>query len=184
MSQIILQHNVEFEKVIEHFKTEISSLKTGRATPLLVENILVESYGSKMPLKQVASISAPEPKCILIEPWDKSIVKEIEKAIINSNTGLNPKNEGQQLRITISPLTEEDRKNLIKILHQKAEAARISIRGLRDKIKDNIQAMEKGKEITEDDRFRLQKELDEFTGDYNENIKEIGDKKETEINTI
>ncbi|MFH1030765.1 MAG: ribosome recycling factor [bacterium] len=184
MSQIISEHNDEFNKVVEHFKTEISSLKTGRATPLLVENILVESYGAKMPLKQLASISVPEPKCILIEPWDKSIAKDIEKAIVNSNTGLNPKNEGQQLRIAISPLTEEDRKNLIKILRQKEEAARISIRGLRDKAKDNIQAMEKGKEISEDERFRLKKELDEFTGDYNEKIKEIGDKKESEINTI
>lgn len=184
MSGIIENQKADFNKVIEHFKTEISSLKTGRATPLLVENILVESYGAKMPLKQVASISVPEPKCILIEPWDKSIVKDIEKAIVNSNTGLNPKNEGQQLRIAISPLTEEDRKNLIKILRQKEEAARISIRGLRDKTKDNIQAMEKGKKISEDERFRLQKELDEFTGDYNEKIKDIGDNKETEINTI
>ncbi|OGF21477.1 ribosome recycling factor [Candidatus Falkowbacteria bacterium RBG_13_39_14] len=184
MSQIISEHNDEFNKVIEHFKTEISSLKTGRATPLLVENILVESYGAKMPLKQVASIGVPEPRCILIEPWDKSIIKEIEKSIINAGVGLNPKNEGQQLRISIQPLTEEDRKNLVKILNQKAEVARISIRGLRDKVKDNIQQMEKGKEITEDDRFRLQKELDEFTGDYNEKIKEVAEKKEGEINTI
>lgn len=184
MSQIIEKYKPDYEKACEHLKIEISSLKTGRATPLLVENILVESYGMKMPLKQVASISVPEARSILIEPWDKSIIKEIEKSIVNSNIGLNPVNEGQKLRINIPSLTEEDRKKLVKILNQKVEAAKIVIRGIRDKIRDDIQKMEKAKEIAEDERFRLQKELDEFTGTYNDKLKEIGEKKEEEINRI
>lgn len=184
MSQIIDQHKEDFIKVIEHLKNDISSLKTGRATPLLVENIPVESYGMKMSLKQLASISVPEARCILIEPWDKSIVKEMEKAIVNHNIGLNPVNEGGHLRINIPPLTEEDRKKLIKILHQKIEQARIGIRGTREKVKEKIIKMEKDKEISEDAKFGLQKELDELTNEYNQKIKEIGEKKEEEINTI
>ncbi|MFH0856387.1 MAG: ribosome recycling factor [bacterium] len=184
MSQIIDGYKLDYEKALEHLKNDISSLKTGRATPLLVEDILIDSYGAKMPLKQLASISVPEPRCILIEPWDKTVIKEMEKAIAGSNRGLNPVNEGVHLRIMISSLTEEDRKNLVKLLNQKLEQSRISVRGVRDKIKENIIKMEKDKEIAEDDRFRLQKELDEMTNLYNEKIKEIGDKKETEINTI
>lgn len=184
MSQIILNHKDDFKKVIEHFQIDISSLKSGRATPVLVENILVESYGTKMPLKQLASINVPEPRCLLIEPWDKSIIKDLEKAFINSNTGLNPTNEGAHLRIILSPLTEEDRIKLIKILNQKLEQARISVRGIRDRIRENIQKMEKEKEIGEDERFRLQKDLDEVTNQFNEQLKEITGKKESEINTI
>ncbi|MFH1192211.1 MAG: ribosome recycling factor [bacterium] len=184
MSQIIDGYKSDFEKAVEHLKTEISSLKTGRATPLLVENVLVESYGVKMPLKQVASISVPDARSILIEPWDKNITKEIEKAIISSNIGLNPINEGSHVRIVLSALTEEDRIKIVKILNQKVEAARISIRGIRDKIRDDIQEMEKNKEIAEDERFRLQKELDEFTSSYNDKLKEVGEKKEEEINRI
>lgn len=184
MSKIIDGYKPDYEKAIEHLKIEISSLKTGRATPLLVENILVESYAMKLPLKQVASISVPDARCLLIEPWDKSIIKEIEKAIVNSNIGLNPVNEGQKLRINIPSLTEEDRKKLVKILNQKVEAAKIAIRGIRDKVRDAIQKMEKEKEIAEDERFRLQKELDNFTGSYNDRLEEIGENKEEEINRI
>ncbi len=184
MSQIIDGYKPDFEKAVEHLKIEISSLKTGRATPLLVENVLVESYGVKMPLKQVASISVPDARSILIEPWDKNITKEIEKAIISSNIGLNPINEGSHVRIALSALTEEDRKKLVKILNQKVEASKIAIRGIRDKIRDDIQEMEKNKEIAEDERFRLQKELDEFTSSYNDKLKEVGENKEVEINRI
>lgn len=184
MSQIIDGYKSDFEKAVEHLKTEISSLKTGRATPLLVENVLVESYGVKMPLKQVASISVPDARSILIEPWDKNITKEIEKAIIGSNIGLNPINEGSHVRIVLSALTEEDRIKIVKILNQKVEASKIAIRGIRDKIRDDIQEMEKNKEIAEDERFRLQKELDEFTSSYNDKLKEVGEKKEAEINRI
>ncbi|MFC1612928.1 ribosome recycling factor [Patescibacteria group bacterium] len=184
MSQIIEQYKLDFEKAIEHLKIEISSIKTGRATPILVENIQVNCYGSKMPIPQLASINVPEPKNIVIKPWDKTIIKEIEKAIVNANIGLNPVNEGEQLRITLPALTEEDRITLVKLLHQKLEKSRIAIRGIRDKIKDIIIKMEKDKEIGEDERYREQKELDEVTTEYNEKIKEIGDRKEAEINTI
>lgn len=184
MSQIIDGYKADYEKTVEHLKNDISSIKTGRATPLLVEDILVDSYGSKMPLKQLASITAPDPRSILIEPWDKTVIKEMEKAIANSNRGLNPVNEGAHLRIVISSLTEEDRKQLVKLLNQKLEQARISVRGVRDKIREIIFKMEKDKEISEDDKFRFQKEIDEMTGVYNEKIKEAGERKETEINTI
>jgi len=184
MSQIIDQHKEDYDKVIEHLKTEISCIKTGRATPLIVENIQVNCYDSKMPIPQLASISVPEPKNIVIKPWDKTIIKEIEKAIVNADIGLNPVNEGDQIRITLPALTEEDRITLVKLLHQKLEKSRIAIRGVRDKIKEIILKMEKDKEIGEDERYREQKELDEFTSEYNEKIKEIGERKEEEINTI
>jgi len=184
MSQILEQFKSEYEKAIEYLENEIATIKTGRATPLLVENIRVESYGAKIPLNQLANIGVPDARCILIEPWDKNNVKEIEKAIVNANVGLNPVNEGDKIRIVISQLTEEDRMALVKILHQKIEKARIAIRVVRDKVKENIIKMEKDKEIAEDDKYRLQKELDEMTSDYNAKVKEIGERKEGEINTI
>lgn len=184
MSQIIEQYRGDYDKIIEHLKFELSSIKTGRANPILVENIMVDAYGTKMNLQQLASISIPEAKYILIQPWDKSISKDIEKAIISSNRGLNPINEGDQIRIIISPLTAEDREKLVKLLSQKLEKAKVSIRGIRDKVRENILKLEKNKEIGEDDRFRFQKEADEITNEYNEKVKEAGEKKEEEINTI
>lgn len=180
----IEQHRQQFDQALVHLKEELGALRVGRANPAMVENILVDVYGTKSPLKQVASISVPAARSLVIQPWDKSIGKEIEKAIIAANIGIMPVNEGAQLRLTIPQLTAEGRKELVKLVGERIEKARVAVRQIRDKVKDTIMAKEKAKEITEDDRFALVKKLDDTVKEYNETIKEIGEKKEAEITEL
>ena len=171
----------DFEKVIEHVSSDIAGVRTSRATPTLIENIQVNIYGSKMPVNQVASISCPEPKQLLVEPWDKNVLKDIEKAIETASLGLSVKNEGNFLRLSIPAMTEETRKENIKMLHEKLENGRVSLRNLRDKIKEEIITAERNKEIGEDEKYNLIEELDKTTREYTDKIGEIGKKKEEEI---
>lgn len=184
MNPYLDEEKNKFEKAIDHVKQNISALRTGRATPALVENIVVEAYGSKMPLQQLASITAPEPKMILIQPWDKTVIKDVEKAIVAANIGLNPVNEGTALRIKLPPLTEENRKELVKLLKQKIEEGKQSVRHIRDEIREEIIKAEKEKKMSEDEKFRAQRELDEFSQKVNEQITKIFEEKEKEIMTI
>ncbi|MDP2693069.1 MAG: ribosome recycling factor [bacterium] len=174
----------QFEKTIEHLKGELSGLRTGRATPALVEDITVEAYGVKQQLKTLASISVSDAKTLTIEPWDKSILQAIEIAINNSQLGINAVNDGKLLRLPLPDLTQERRVELIKVLHQKLESARISLRQIRDEIKKEIEHLEKEKDITEDERYKHIDELDKSVREYNEKIKTIGEEKEKEINTV
>ncbi len=184
MNEYIELHKEEFDHAIEHLKKEMSSLRTGRAKASIVEDVMVEAYGVKSPIKQMASISIPEAKTILIEPWDKNVIKEIEKAINEANIGIAPIADSKVIRLNIPPLTEENRKELVKILGQKVEQARISIRKVRDEAKEEILEAEKNKEMGEDERFAALEELDETTKEYNEKIKEMAEEKEKEIMTI
>lgn len=184
MYQFLENYKSELEKVLKHLREELTSFRTGRANPALVENLLVEVYGTRMPLKQLASISTPDPKTIFMQIWDKSLILEIEKAIAISNLGLTPSVEGTSVYLRISALTEEKRKELVKTLHQRLEQARIAIRGSRDKIREKIIKGEREKEITEDEKYQLFKKLDEITTEFNEQIKKIGEKKEEEIMTV
>jgi len=184
MDSIIEDHKARFEKIVGSLQEELATLRIGRANPAMVENILIEVYGAKTEIKQLASISVPEARTILIQPWDKTIIKDLEKGIIAANIGISPVNEGSQIRLTIAPLTEESRKELTRSVGEKMEKARIMIRQFRDKIKDDITKKEKSSELTEDDKYDLQKELDEVVKDYNEQIKNIGEQKEKEIMTI
>ena len=174
----------EFGKAIAHLSSELGSLRGTRATPALVEHVLVEAYGAKQPLKALCSISVVDPKTLTIEPWDKSIIKEIEKAIQIAGTGVNPVNEGQLLRIILPPLTEETRRELIKIVHNKLEDARSTVRSLRERVRQQIIDAEKKKEISEDEKFRQLEKLDKMAGEYNEQIKKIGEAKEKDILTV
>ncbi len=178
------QRRTDFMKHIDHLMQELSAMRTGRAHSALVENISVDAYGSLTPLKQLASVSIPDARTIVISPWDKSILKDIEKAIITANTGLTSMNDGSVVRVPISTLTEESRKNLVKIVWQKVEQAKIGVRTLRDKIKEEIGKEEKAKTITEDDRYNLIKELDEITKEYTTQAESAGNTKEKEILTI
>jgi ribosome recycling factor len=170
-----------FEKIMEHAKNDISSLRTNNITPSLIENVSVVVYGSKMPLIQLGSISSPEPRQLLVETWDKNILKDVEKAIETATLGLSIKNEGNFLRLTMPTMTEETRKQVIKLLNEKIEKTKISFRGLRDEIKEEIIKAEKNKEITEDEKFRAQEDLDKLTREYTDKVGEIGEKKEKEI---
>ena len=143
-------------KIIEEsFKIELASLHVGRATPALVENILVDCYGSKIPVKQLASISAPEPRVLVIEPWDKNNLSNLEKAILASNLNLNPIVDKNLIRINIPPLTEERRLAMLKVLGSKLEEAKIKYRGDRDKIIKELSESFDTKHITEDEKFKI-----------------------------
>lgn len=174
----------DLDQVVAHFKSEVATLRTGRATPALVENIEVECYDTRMPLKQAAAIHVPEARTIVIQPWDKSIIKDIEKAIIGFRSGLNPVVDGDAIRINIPPLNEERRRELVKILNQNLEEARISVRQHRDEVWKKIQELEREGKIREDDKFRGKDELQKTVDQYNGKIEEVGEVKKKEIMTI
>ena len=177
----INQHKKEFEKVIEHFKGEASSIRTGRATSSLVDEISVEHYGGKYQIKELASISIPEPKTVLIQPWDKSANDSIIKAIKESNLGLNPISDGQGIRLVMPALTEERRKEFIKLLGQKAEEAHIVIRRIRGEIWDDVQEQEKNNTISENEKFKIKDALQRMVDEYNQKIDDLKNKKAEEI---
>lgn len=184
MNRFLESRKEDFTKAVDHLKGELASLRTGRANASLVENILVEAYGVKTPIRGLANITVPDAKTLVIEPWDKSVIKDMEKAIQMANTGINPVNEGTKIRLSMPQMTEENRKEMIKILGQKLELARISLRNVREAVKDEITKAEKDKEIGEDEKFRFQEELDNFVKEKNDEVKEIGEKKEKELMTI
>ncbi|MBF8280232.1 MAG: Ribosome-recycling factor [Candidatus Magasanikbacteria bacterium] len=177
-------HRVEFEKILEHLKMDLSTLRTGRASPLLVEQVMVEAYGSKMPLKGVASINVPDAKTLAIDVWDKGLMKAVEEALRAANLGINPVNDGKVIRMTMPQMTEETRKNLIKVMHGKLEDARIAVRQAREDVRQIVKMAEDGGEIGEDEKFALQQKLEDMVKEYNEKIKTMGESKEKEIMTI
>lgn len=173
-----------FISSIEHFKGQLATLRTNRATPSLVEQLSVECYGGRLPLVQIASISAPEPRQILIQPWDATIIKEIEKAINASPLGLQPTIDGQIIRLNLPVLTEDRRKDLIKILHQYEESARVAIKKIREEtLKDWKEAQRRG-EMSEDALSREEKELQKEIEECHADIKVLADDKSKEILTI
>lgn len=174
----------EFNNILEHLNLDLKSLRSGRATPALVENIQINAYNIRTPLKQLASIHTPEPRLIVIEPWDKSLLKEIEKGIMEAQINLTPNNDGSVIRIQVPTLTEESRRDIIKILHQKLEDSRIAIRKLREQIMKNLKNQKDNGEISEDDFFKFQKQLQSQVDEYNEKINKLGEQKEEEIMTV
>lgn len=174
----------DFAKSVDHVKHDVSSLRTGRATSALVEDVSVEAYGTAQPLKAVASIAVLDAKTLAVEPWDKSLMAAVEYSIRTSGLGLNPVNDGKVIRIPLPTLTTERRAELIKVLHQKLEAGRIAIRQLREDVKAMIDEAEKSKDIGEDEKFRQYEELEKLMKEMNEKIRVMGEEKEKEINTV
>ncbi|HPN55097.1 MAG TPA: ribosome recycling factor [Candidatus Moranbacteria bacterium] len=183
-NEIINKRKDDLEKAMEHLKIEMGKIRTGRANPSMVEDLLVDYYGTKTPMKQIASINTPEPRLIVIQPWDRGALTGIEAAIRESDLNLNPNNDGILIRINIPMLTEERRKEMVKILNQKAEEGRIAVRSIREEIWKDIQDSEKEGKISEDDKFRGKEKLQEVVDDYNKKIEEFRTKKEAEIMTV
>jgi ribosome recycling factor len=183
-NEMIISKGIDFEKVMEHFKIEIGKIRTGRANPSIVEDLMVDYYGVRTPLKQIASINTPEPRTITIQPWDRGALVSIESAIRESELNLNPNNDGILIRINIPQLTEERRREMVKILNQKAEECRIGIRGVREDTWKEIQDREKNGEISEDDKFKAKEDLQEVVDEYNKKVEEIREKKEKEMMTV
>jgi len=177
-------HKEQFDKAIDHLKNEIASLRTGRATPALVEDVNVEAYGTKQKIVSLASITVADAKTINIQPWDKSVLADIEAALRNSSLGINPVNDGEMIRVILPDLTTERRAELIKVLHTKLEQARITVRKVREDVRTEIDRALKDKEISEDEKFKYQDDLEKIVKEYNDSIKSIGEEKEKEINKV
>lgn len=184
MNQYIQAKQGEFTKVIDFFKKEIAVLRTGRANPSILDGVAVEAYGVLTPLNGLASITVSDARSMVVAPWDKGVIKDIEKAILAADFGFGVVNEGDKIRLSVPLMTEENRRNLVKKLNEKTEEARIAIRQVRDSVKEAIEKAEKNKEISEDDKFRFLKELDEEIRKKNEELEAIRKKKEEEIMTI
>ncbi|PJC37104.1 ribosome recycling factor [Candidatus Peregrinibacteria bacterium CG_4_9_14_0_2_um_filter_53_11] len=182
--EFINSADAEFHSTIDHLKREYSRLQVGRASPALVEDIPVEVYGAKQPLKGLASISIPDAHTMAIQPWDKSSLASIEKALTAANLGLNPVNEGHLIRLNMPPMTEERRLELVKRVGQLAEDAKISIRNARGTAHSAFKQLEDKDEITEDVRRLSEKHLQEKVDESNKMIEELSKKKEQEVMTI
>lgn len=179
--QLINEAKAEFDKAITYLKSELAKLQTGRASSVLVEDIQVDAYGSVQPIKSLAQVTIPEARSIMIKPWDKSLLGEIEKAILGQNIGLNPNNNGESLIINLPALTEERRRDLVKVVHKYAEEARISIRQSRQHAHQKFKSMESNDEITEDDKTSAEKKLQVSVDKANGEVDEVSKKKEEEV---
>ena len=168
-------------KIVEYLIREYSQLNIGRASPVILDGVSVESYGSYVPLKNVASVSIEDPKTLRITPWDKNQIKEIEKAIVSSNLGLSVVADASGIRVIFPQLTTETRQTLVKVLKEKLEESRITVRKERERIWDEIQKLEKEGKITEDDKFKAKEDLQKIIDKTNKNLENIFEKKEKEV---
>lgn len=184
MNQFLQTKQGDFASALDFFKKEVGTLRTGRANPAVLDNIQVEAYGTMNPVNAVGNIAVSDARSIIIVPWDKAVAKAIEKAIVDAGLGLGVANEGDRIRLTVPPLTEENRKVLVKTLNEKMEKTRIILRQAREGAKNLIEKAFADKEISEDDKFRFIKELDEFSAKKNDELKDIRDRKETDIMEI
>lgn len=174
----------KMHKTISVYKEELQSIRAGRANPGILDRITVDYYGTMSPLKQVASVNAPEPRLLVIQPWDAKLIPLIEKEILKSDLGLNPSNDGKLIRLVIPQLTEERRRDLTKVVKKNGEAAKVAIRNTRRDIIEKIKKMEKSKEISEDDRKLAEDEMQKITDKFILEVDEVTKKKEEELMEI
>ncbi|MCH8279230.1 MAG: ribosome recycling factor [Chloroflexi bacterium] len=166
---------------VEALRRELNSLRTGRATPSLIENVSVDYYGVPTPLKEIASISAPDARAILVQPWDKQSMREIEKSLMKSEMGFNPSNDGNNITVPIPPLNTERRQELVRLLKRKIEDGKVSIRNVRRDGQDTLRKMERDKVISQDQNRRAQDQLQKSTDSHTKIVDQVGTAKETEI---
>jgi ribosome recycling factor len=184
IDSIIQSHKLQFDHALEHYRQELSTLRTGRANVGLLSTVMVESYGTKMPLQQVASITVSDARTLTISPWDKSQIQAIEKGIAAANLGFNPGNDGVVIRVTVPPLNEERRREMVKIVGQLAEAARISVRQVREDILKAVKKAEADGQVAKDDVSYAQKKVQEVVDKMNAEIKQVAEEKEKDIMTV
>lgn len=166
---------------IEALRREFAGVRTGKASPALLDSIRVEAYGSMVPLNQVGTVAAPEPRMLTVQPWDKGVMKDVERALRESELGLNPSNDGNLIRIPIPPLTEERRKEYVRLLHKIAEEARVAVRHVRKDANDEVKARQKDEHLSEDDVRREQGEVQKLTDQYIARVDELLKHKEAEV---
>lgn len=169
---------------LDYFKNELKKIRTGRASPSLVEKIEIEYYGTSTPLIQIAAITTPDPRTILIQPWDKSILSEIERVISASDLGISPINDGNAIHLKLPPLTEESREKLVKLVNQQAEQAKISLRNIRHEIYDEVKKQCREGKLSEDDLYYAKDELDKIVKQFENEVESLAKIKESEIREV
>jgi len=177
----IQQAREQMERAVEATRREFAAVRTGKATPALLDTIRVEAYGSKMPINQVGTVSVPEPRMLVVQPWDKGLIGAIEKAVRNSELGLNPVNDGNVIRIPIPPLTEERRREMVRLLHKLAEEGRVAVRHARQEANKEIKRQQQAHEVSEDEARRQLDEVQKLTDQYIARIDELLRAKEQEV---
>ena len=169
------------KKSVEALRSDLSSIRTGRASPALIENLMVDYYGVPTPLNQMSAISVPEARLLMIQPWDKQVLKEVEKGILKSDLGLVPNNDGNVIRINIPTLTEERRRDLVRLVGRKVEEGHVAVRNIRRDGVDRIRQMERAGDLSRDDSRRTQGQIQELTDSYVGQMDAIGQEKEAEV---
>ena len=177
----LVEAQTRMNGAISSFEDDLASIRTGRASPALVDRLSVEYYGNPTPLMQLATISAPEPRLLTIRPFDPASIKDIERAIMSSDLGLNPNNDGKLIRLSIPPLTEERRHELVRVLKNRAEEGRVAVRNVRRDTQNDMREFEREKMISEDELKRGEDDLQKLTDQHIDQINEIGERKETEV---
>ena len=181
VKEIHSSHEDRMKKTIEMLRKEYGTLRAGRATPSLLDKITVDYYGTPTPINQVANISVPEPRSIIIQPWEKTMISPVEKAILKSDLGLTPNSDGSVIRLTIPQLTQQRRAELVKVVHKKAEETRVAVRNLRRDANEGIKKLEKDKTISEDEAKKAQDDMQKMTDKYIKEIDTVMSAKEKEI---
>ncbi len=171
----------KMKKAVEALRRDLTTIRTGRASPALIEHLEIEYYGSHTPLNQLASIGAPEPRLLVVQPWDKNSLGAIERAILKSDLGLNPNNDGRVIRLAIPALTEERRRELVKVVKRKVEEGRVAVRNVRRESIEDLKELMKEKLISEDDEERAQESVQKLTDRYVAAVEHVGEAKEAEI---
>ncbi|HEX4835638.1 MAG TPA: ribosome recycling factor [bacterium] len=184
MHTVVADAKAHMQKAVEAAKREFASVRTGRASPALLERVTIDYYGTPTPITQVASVTVPEPRLLVIQPWDKSLVREIERAIQKSDLGLVPSSDGALIRLPIPSLTGERRRDLVKLVHKQAEEARVAVRNIRRDNKDKLERLEKKAELSEDETRRAVDELQKLTDRHIAEIEALVSAKEKEIMEI
>ena len=184
METVFSKTKEKMNKCLDALERDYKAVRAGRANPAVLDRVTVDYYGTATPINQVAAISVPEPRMLMIQPWDASIIKEIEKAINTSEIGINPNNDGKVIRLVFPPLTEERRKELVKQIRKYAENGKVAIRNIRRDAMDAFKKMEKASEITEDDLKQMEKDLQKLTDESSKKIDELLARKEKELMEI
>lgn len=184
MENLIKSTEEKMQKSIDSLEREYKSIRAGRANASVLDRVSVDYYGVPTPVQQVAAVSIPEPRTLIIQPWDGSILKEIEKAILTSEIGINPQNDGKVIRLNFPPLTEERRKDIVKDVKKKAEESKVAIRNIRRDALDKLKALKKDNKITEDDEENGEKKIQKITDNYCKSVDDAAAKKEKEIMEI
>ena len=179
--EILMDVELRMEKAVSVLKENLLGIRTGRANPGLVESVRVEAYGTQVPLKQLATIACPEPNQIVTRPFDPNTLKDIEKAILASDLGFTPQNDGRIIRITVPPLSTEVRRKMVQRIKELAEEAKVAIRNIRRDGNKSVDQLEKNKEISEEERDQLKKEIQDLTKKFENQVNELAKKRETEV---